>query len=302
MLEIHAADGSLLSVAAHGPGDTAETAEPARDAWFRRRVGVGEAVRELWAFRELIRALAERDLRTRYKQSVLGIAWVALAPIVLMLVFTLVFTNIGQVATDGIPYPLFAFIALIPWTFFSSSVLTGGMSLTVNTPLLNKLYCPREVFPLGSIVAASVDALVSTAVFIVLLLIEGWPPAIESLYTPIFILILVAFTVGVTVAVSAMVVYVQDLRVALPLVIQLGLFVTPVAYGAGVVANSEKAQVVYSAINPLAPVIDGLRRTVLLGEAPNWPTVIAGGCSALLFLAGGSVLFKRLETGLADIA
>lgn len=302
VLEIHAADPPVLSSTARGPAARAETTGPRPEIWFKRRVGAGEAVRELWAFRELIRALAERDLRTRYKQSVLGIAWVALAPIVLMLVFTLVFTNLEQVATQGVPYPLFAFIGLVPWSFFSSSVMTGGTSLTMNTPLLNKLYCPREVFPLGSIAAAAVDATISTLVFAVLLAIEGRAPARQALYAPIFLLILVVFTVGVTIAISAAVVYVQDLRVALPLVVQLGLFATPIAYGAGVVATSNSGRALYSAVNPLVPVIDGLRRTVLLGEGPDWTSVLAGGSSALLLLAAGFILFKRLETGLADLA
>ncbi len=261
-----------------------------------------QAARELWTFRELIRAIAERDLRTRYKQSVLGIAWVALAPVVLMLVFTLVFTRLGLVATQGIPYPLFAFIGLVPWSFFSASLLTGGTSLITNSTLLNKLYCPREVFPLGSITAAAVDALVSTVVFAVLLAIEGRAPAREAVYAPILLLILVTFTVGVTLGLSATVVYIQDVRVALPLVVQFGLFATPVAYGAGVVAKSHTGQIVYSALNPLAPVIDGLRRTVLLGEGPNWTGVVAGGSSALVVLTVGFALFKHLETGLADLA
>lgn len=258
--------------------------------------------RELWAFRALIRALAERDLRTRYKQSVLGVAWVALAPVVLMLVFTLVFTRLGQPATQGIPYPLFAFIGLIPWFFFAGSLLTGGTSLITNSALLNKLYCPREVFPLGSISAAGVDAALATVVFAVLLAIEGRAPALQALYAPILLLILVAFTVGVTLGLSATVVYIQDVRVALPLVIQFGLFATPVAYAASVVATSRTGEAVYSALNPLAAVIDGLRRTVLLGEAPNWTSVAAGGSSALIVLVAGFFLFKRLETGLADLA
>ena len=279
-----------------------EASEPRQEIWFRRHVGVRQEFRELWAFRALIRALAERDLRTRYKQSVLGIAWVALAPVVLMLVFTLVFTRLGQPATQGIPYPLFAFIGLIPWFFFAGSLLTGGTSLITNSALLNKLYCPREVFPLGSITAAGVDAALATVVFAVLLAIEGRAPALQALYAPILLLILVAFTVGVTLGLSATVVYIQDVRVALPLVIQFGLFATPVAYAASVVATSRTGEAVYSALNPLAAVIDGLRRTVLLGEAPNWISVVAGGSSALIVLVAGFFLFKRLETGLADLA
>jgi ABC-type polysaccharide/polyol phosphate export permease len=302
VVESQAGNLALLSTRArtHEPGS--EPAEPRAEIWVRRRVGVRQAFRELWAFRELIRAIAERDLRTRYKQTVLGIAWVALAPVVLMLVFTLVFTRLEHVETQGVPYPLFAFIGLVPWSFFSASILTGGTSLITNSTLLNKLYCPREVFPLGSITAAAADAVISTLVFGALLAIEGRAPAREAFYAPMLLVILAAFTIGVTLAISATVVYIQDVRVALPLVVQLGLFATPVAYGTGVVATSRTGQIAYAALNPLAPVIDGLRRTVLLGEGPNWTGVIAGSCSALVVLAVGFVLFKHLETGLADLA
>jgi ABC-2 type transport system permease protein/lipopolysaccharide transport system permease protein len=250
----------------------------------------------------LIIALAERDLRVRYKQAVLGIAWAIFTPIVMMLAFTLVFTKLGGVETDGIPYPLFSYIALIPWTFFSGSLLAGGMSLSTNVPLLNKLYCPREVFPLGTIAVAAVDALVSTVVLLALFPILGYAPTWQAVYAPVMLLILGSFTVGMTLAISATVIYMRDLRVALPILVQLGLFVTPVAYGADAVTSSRAGLIAYSAINPLVPVIDGLRRTVLLGESPDWASELAGGGTALLVLVGGFLLFKRLETGFADFA
>ncbi len=276
--------------------------EPRDGTWFKRRVGLFQALRELVEFRPLIRALAERDLRVRYKQALLGIAWAVFTPIVLMLAFTLVFTKFGHVATHGVPYPLFSYIGLIPWSFFSASVLTGGMSLSTNLALLNKLYCPREVFPLGAIAVAAADAVVSILVLLVLFPIEGSTPKWQAVYAPIMLLILFAFTLGVTLAISAAVVYMRDLRIALPLVIQLALFVTPVAYGAGTVASTRSGLIAYSALNPLVPVIDGLRRTVLLGQSPNWTSELVGAASALIILCGGFVLFKRLETGLADFA
>jgi ABC-type polysaccharide/polyol phosphate export permease len=281
---------------------TPTPAEPRPEIWFKRRVHLRESVRELWRSRELIRALAERDLRTRYKQSLLGVAWVALGPISLMLVFTLVFTRLGYGSTNGAPYPLFVLIGLIPWTFFSASVLTGGMSLTANTPLLNKLYCPREVFPLATIVAAGVDALVSTLVLAALFAIEGYAPTREIYYAPIMLLILATCTFGITLAVAGTAVYIQDIRVALPIAIQIGFFVTPVAYSTDLVASSRKVVMLYSALDPLVPVIDGLRRVVLFGQSPDWMAELAGGSSALLFVVVGFVLFKRLETGIADFA
>ncbi len=277
-------------------------AEPRREIWFKRRVRFTESARELWEFKGLVRSLAERDLRIRYKQAALGMAWAVFTPIVLMLAFTLVFTKFGHVATNGVPYPVFSYIGLIPWSFFSASVLGGGMSLTTNIPLLNKLYCPREVFPIGAIAVAATDAVVSTLVLAVLFPIEHTTPTREMYYVPILLLILAMFTLGVTLAVSAAVVYMRDLRIALPLMIQLALFVTPVAYGASTIAKSRANLLLYSALNPLVPVIDGLRRTVLLGQGPDWPAVLVGGTSALLVLVGGFMLFKRLETGLADFA
>jgi ABC-type polysaccharide/polyol phosphate export permease len=275
---------------------------PRREIWFTRRVGVRDSLHELWAYRALIRALAERDIRVRYKQAALGMGWALLTPIVLMLAFTLVFTKFGHVATGGIPYPLFSYIGLIPWTFFSASVLTGGQCLVTNMPLLNKLYSPREVFPLGAIVVAAADTLVSMLVLAVLFPVEHRAPTRLSFYAPLMLAILLAFTLGVTLAISATMVYMRDLRHLLPLVIQLGLFVTPVAYGAGAVAHTRAWLVVYSALDPLVPVIDGLRRTVLLGQGPDWPSTLAGGGSAALVLGAGFLLFKRLETGLADFA
>jgi len=299
-------DSSVDDVARPAAGGRATLAslpaEPRREIWFKHRVYLATAFRELWEYKPLIRSLAERDIRIRYKQAVLGMAWALFTPIVMMLAFTLVFTKVGHVKTGGVPYPLFAYIALIPWGFFSGSVLAGGMSLMSNISLLNKLYCPREVFPLGSVAVAAVDAFVATLVLTVLFPIEHRAPHIEALYIPLFLVTLVAFTVGVTLAASAIVVYMRDLRVALPLVMQLALFVTPVAYSASTIAKTRTHLIIYSALNPLVAVLDGLRQTVLLGNQPDWTVQIVGLTTALIVLAAGFLLFKRLETGLADIA
>jgi ABC-type polysaccharide/polyol phosphate export permease len=229
-------------------------------------------------------------------------AWAVFTPVVLMLAFNFIFTKFGRIATAGIPYPLFSYVGLIPWAFFSTCVLAGGMSLIANSPLLNKLYCPREVFPIGTSVVAGADALISTVVLGGLFVFERFTPTWQSVYAPIMLLTLVAFTLGVTFAVAATVVYARDLRLALPLIIQMGLFVTPVAYGANTIVKSRAGLLLYSALNPLVPVIEGLRRTVLLGHSPDWTMQIVGAASASAVLAGGFMLFKRLETGLADVA
>ncbi|MCA1682469.1 MAG: ABC transporter permease [Actinobacteria bacterium] len=269
---------------------------------FRRRVNLVAAVRELWAFRELTLTLAERDLRIRYKQALLGIVWALITPVVMMLAFSLIFQKFAHVKTGGAPYALFSYLGLLPWTFFSSALSSGGMSLVSNVPLLNKLYCPREVFPLAGIADSAVDALIATLVLAVMFPVLGVAPKWQSVYIPLLLIVLLMFTLGVTLAVSAIVVYMRDLRLVLPLVIQLGLFVTPVVYGSQSISTSPTFEVVYSILNPLVPVIDGLRRTVLNGHPPQFIPLAAGAVSSLIVLVGGFALFKRLETGMADIA
>jgi ABC-type polysaccharide/polyol phosphate export permease len=280
----------------------AALSEPRPEIWHKRRVNLFAALRELWHFRELVVTLAERDLRVRYKQAVLGIAWAIITPVAMMLAFTLIFTKFAHVNTGGVPYALFSYIGLLPWTFFSSSVTQGGVSLTTNVALLNKLYCPREVFPIAAIADALIDALIATLVLLILFPILGFAPKATSIYVPLLLIVLLAFTLGVTLAVSAAVVFMRDLRLVLPLAIQFGLFVTPVVYGASSLAKTTSGLVIYSIVDPLVPVIDGLRDTVLVGTPPNWLSLGAGAVSALVVLIVGFASFKRMETGIADVA
>jgi ABC-2 type transport system permease protein/lipopolysaccharide transport system permease protein len=280
----------------------ARSEQPRREIWFHRRINLASAVRELWSFRELVLTIAERDLRVRYKQAVLGVAWAVIAPVVMMIAFSVLFNRFAKVNTEGAPYPLFSYLGLLPWTFFSNSLSTGGLSLVTNNELLNKLYCPREVFPIAAIADSAVDALIATCVLALLFPITGFAPKAEIYYLPLLLIVLAMFTLGVTLAVSAVVVYARDLRLVLPLAIQVGLFVTPVVYGTGSISSSKTFLLVFSAINPLVPVIDGMRATILNGHAPNWASLGIGAVSALIYLLGGFTLFKRLETGMADIA
>ena len=296
-----------LSVAG-GPSDASRAgasvrpSEPRKEIWFRRRINFLAAVRELWRFRELTITLAERDLRVRYKQAVLGVAWAVVAPVVMMIAFSVLINRVTKINTGGVPYPLFSYMGLLPWTFFSSSLSNGGLSLVSNNELLNKLYCPREVFPIAAIADAAVDAVIATCVLAVLFPIEGFAPKVEIFYLPLLLVVMLMFTLGVTLAVSAIVVYARDLRLVLPLAIQVGLFVTPVVYSTHSITSSKSLLLLFSAINPLVPVIDGMRATILTGVAPEWASLGVGAGSALIYLLGGFLLFKRLETGMADIA
>jgi ABC-type polysaccharide/polyol phosphate export permease len=282
-----------------------ESAEPRREIWFRRRISLAGAARELWHFRELIVTLAERDLRVRYKQAVLGVAWALITPVVMMIAFTVVFTKVAPTITfgKGVPYVLGSYLGLIPWTFFSTCVQTGGMSLVTNVGLLNKLYCPREVFPIAALIDATFDALIASLVLLVLFPIEGFAPRAEIYYVPLLMVPLMLFTLGISMAVSAILVFMRDLRLILPLVIQLGLFVTPVIYPPTKLDHGDMTvRIVWSVLNPLVPAIDGFRRTMLLGLPPQWIPFLAGTGSSLLILIGGFFLFKRLETNIADVA
>jgi ABC-type polysaccharide/polyol phosphate export permease len=266
---------------------------------FRRKLHPAALFHELWEARTLVRTLAEREVRIRYKQAVLGFAWAVVTPLVLMVAFTL-FRKAARIDSGPVPYPLFTFVALIPWTFFSTSVAQGGLSLINNVPLLNKVYCPREVFPAASVVVAGIDSVMSTVVLGLLFLRYGFMPKPTTIWVPAILPIQIAFTLGVTLVVSAVMVYLRDLRHALPLILQMGLFVTPVAFPLDVVPW--KFRHAYVALNPLAAVIDSYRRTVLYGQPPALSLLAIAGVSAVIVLAGGYAAFKRLETGIADVA
>ena len=247
----------------------------------------------------MLRSLVERDLRSRYKQATLGFLWALVPPLSLLLVFVVLANRLTDIDTRGTPYALFAFIGLLAWTFFSSGVSGGATSLLSNTSLLNKVACPRELFPLGSIATAGVDTCVAAVVLPVLFIVNDWAPQPASVYVPLLILIEVAFTVGVALMLSVFVVYLRDLRHALPLVMQLGLLITPVAYGFYLIPVEWRW--LYSLANPLGPVIDGYRRTILLNEAPQWQYTGLAALSATFFLVFGLWVMKRLEGGIVDV-
>lgn len=290
------------AVTVEGPIERAPNVEgPPPELIFRRLVRPWAMVRELWDARELVIALTERELRARYKQTKLGFTWSVLTPVLLMVVFSLFLQPAVDADTQGIPYPLFSFIGLLPWTFFADSVARGGVSITGNLSLVNKVYCPREVFPLSSIAVAAFDTCIATVILAFMFVGFGVMPQAGIVWLPVLLAIQLAFTMGATMILSAVVVYFRDLRQVVPMVIQLGLLATPVAWTLDSVV-AERLQPLYSAINPLVPVIDSYRKAILFGESP--PTGLLGiaAISAGIFLVGGYLLFKRLETGFADVA
>jgi len=273
---------------------------PPPELRFRRRVRMGVALRDLWRFRELIRSLTERQIRARYKQAALGLAWALIIPLVYTLVFTLFFSRVADVDTGGAPYALFAYLGLLPWTFFSASVSGASLSLVSNMSLLNKVNCPREVFPLSAVAGAGVDSMVATAMLGLLFALSGFAPRATSYWVPVLVAIVIVFTVAVGLVLSSVTVYLRDVAHIVPIGLQVGLFATPVAYGIEVVPS--EYHWVYAVVNPIAPAIDGLRRCMLEGVAPRLGLVALAAASSLTLLAVGFRVFKRLETGIADVA
>jgi ABC-type polysaccharide/polyol phosphate export permease len=273
---------------------------PPPELIYRRLVRPWAMLRELWGSRELVLVLAEREFRARYKQTKLGFAWSILTPILLMVVFSVFFQRVANVDTNGVPYPLFTYVALLPWTFFNDSVSKGATSITMNLSLVNKVYCPREVFPLSTVATAAFDTLIATGVLGLLFAAYTFMPTGGILWLPVLLAIQVAFTVGVSLVLSAIVVYFRDLRQVTPMALQLALFATPVAFGLDSIPSGWRP--LYSAINPLVPVIDSYRQTILFGEAPPGGLLAIAAASAAVWLVGGYLLFKRLETGFADVA
>jgi len=192
---------------------------PPAELRFRARIGLPRFVGDLVWARELVMTLAERDIRARYKQAILGFTWVFVQPLSLLLVFTFLARHVTNVNSHGVPYSIYAYIGLLPWQFFSSALSVGGLSLVNNAALLNKVYCPRQVFPMAGVAVAAVDAALATLVLFVLFGIDGFAPKATSVYVPLILLVQIAFTLAVCLAVSAIVVYVRDVKSVLPLVL-----------------------------------------------------------------------------------
>ncbi|MFJ3793675.1 ABC transporter permease [Kitasatospora sp. NPDC090091] len=273
---------------------------PPPELIFKRRLRPAQVARELWGARELVRALAERDLRARYKQAVLGFAWAVLTPLALCAIFTLVFHRAVKIDTGTAEYPLFAYVGLIVWQFFSNTMNQGALSLANNLSLLNKVYCPREVFPLATMLVAGVDMLIGIGVLGLLFLLFWTAPAATFLWVLPLLLIQFAFTYGVALILSVAVVYLRDVRHLLPIITQMGVFATPVAYPLAQIP--QRLQEIYVGFNPLGAVIEGYRGALLYGDAPDLALTSIAAVSSLVFLVGGYLLFKKLETGIADVA
>jgi ABC-type polysaccharide/polyol phosphate export permease len=319
-----------------GGDELAETAisplpaEPPRDIIYHHKVRFIDSIRLLWAHREIIYTLAERDFRAQYKQATLGILWAVLSPVATLVIFVVVFSRVKSFGSDGIPYALYSFVGILCWSFFSSSIGVGGNSLLSNKALMAKTQFPRECFPLETMLVAGLSTVLSWVPLALLFVLFGRAPALTTFWVPIFMIVEVIFAAGVTLAISSIIIQMRDLAQVLPILTSLGLFATPVIWPfasiptsyhiAGghhvhnVVVNGHTVhahwvggitvnlQVVYSFFNPLGPIINNARRTMLLGQSPQWELMGVAFLGSMIYLALGYRIFKRLEVNFADIA
>ena len=260
--------------------------------------GNAPGLADMWDQRELLYYLALRDVSVRYKQTALGIAWAFLQPVLPAIVFTVFFGNLAKMPSEGIPYTLFSFAGLLPWTFFSSGVSQATTSLVNSTNLFTKVYFPRVFIPLASIVTAGFDALVSSSVLVALMLYFRVPPSANMLFLPLVIAIAVAFTIGSSAFLSAFAIRYRDVRYIIPFMIQMLLFLCPVAYPASIVP--EKWRMLW-AINPMVAAVEGFRWSIL-GTPLDPRTMLIGGIAAGLVLVLGVKYFQRVESTFADVA
>ena len=267
-------------------------------ATFPRRRSLLAALGELLARRELLWSLAARDIKVRYKQSVLGIGWAIAQPLSLTLLFTFVFARLVKLPTDGVPYPVFSYAGLLPWTFFASSLAFGLPSLVSNMHLLGKIYFPREIFPLAALLACLLDFAVAAGVFGLLLAFYRIPFTAQVLWLPALVLVQVLFSAAILLLTSAANVFYRDIRYLVPLVLQIGMYLSPVVYPASVVPARFRG---LYALNPMTAVIEGYRRAFLHGRAPDVSALALAGALSLAGLAGAYLLFKRAEMRFADV-
>jgi len=255
-------------------------------------------LRKLYQYRDLLWLWTVREVRVRYKQSALGILWSVLQPLALTVVFTVVFSRLVRVDTGGVPYPIFAYAALVPWTLLATAMSFGIPSLVNNMNLVTKIYFPREILPLASIGAALLDFGIAALIFIGMMLFYGVTPSAQVLWVVPLLAIQIALMVGVTLLGAALIVFFRDMRFVVPLVTQVWMYATPIIYPAELVPA--RWQTLYF-LNPMAGIIDGYRRVVTMAQPPQLTFVAIAAAISVVALLIGYAVFKRVEPDFADL-
>lgn len=255
--------------------------------------------KELWRYRDLFWFLVWRDIKTRYAQSILGVGWAIIQPVFSMIVFTVVFGNLAKVNSEGVPYAIFSFAALVPWTFFSNSLTSSSSSLVTSKNMITKVYFPRLVIPIAPVLATLLDFLISFLVLLGLMLWFGIIPTWYALSIPILVLLMVFTSAGVGMWLTALAIQYRDIRYGSNFFVQLLMYASPVIYATSSIPK--QYQFLY-ALNPMVGVIEGFRAALLGTRSMPWDFLGIGTGMALLFFVTGAIYFRRMERFFADVA
>jgi lipopolysaccharide transport system permease protein len=286
-------ESGLLALRA-ATGRRAETVRIERTGGFGRLL----SPRELWRFRAVALQIAARDVKVRYRQTLLGAAWAVLQPVGTMVVFSIFFGHLAHLSSEGASYPLFSLSGLVPWTYFSTALLLGSDSLVSNAPLVSKVYFPRIFIPAGVVAAGLVDLGIGAVILLVVVAISSVSLSITLLALPLFAVVMVAAALGMSSALAAVNVRYRDVRYIVPFAVQLWLFATPIAYPATLLHHPWRT---VAAINPMTGVVEGFRWAVLGTIDAPWTLLGVSAASAALMLVGGLAYFDRVERRFADI-
>lgn len=285
-------------VAAQSPEEGAALALPhlriqASKGWVALKLD------ELWAYRELLYFLTWRDIKVRYKQTVLGAAWAIIQPFMTMVVFSLFFGRLAQMPSDGVPYPIFSYAALVPWTFFATGLSMSSNSLVGSANLIKKVYFPRLVIPIATVLSGVIDFLLAFLVLLILMAFFGIMPTLNVVFLPLFVLLAFVTALGVGLWLSAMNVQFRDVRYTVPFLTQFWLFATPIAYPSTLIEN-ELLRTLYG-LNPMTGVVEGFRWALLGTETAPGPIIIASSLAAATLFVSGLFYFRRMEKNFADV-
>lgn len=255
---------------------------------------------DLWRYRELFQVLAWRDVAVRYKQTVIGFAWAIIRPFLTMVVFTVIFGKIAKLPSQGdAPYPLMVFAGMLPWTFFSTALSEASNSLVANANLISKVYFPRLIVPIATVVVAFIDFAIAFAMLLGMMVWYRYMPGWQILLLPVFVALAFVASLGPGLWITSLNVKYRDFRYVIPFLVQFGLYVSPIGFSSEVV--SAKWRFVYS-LNPVVGIVDGFRWCVLGGEGNlYWPGCAASVCVSVAFLWLGIRQFRKMENGFADL-
>lgn len=291
MIGGEAIQSRIAPAGAPAPAPVDEVLIEASSGWARLKPG------ELWEFRELFYFLAWRDIKIRYKQTALGVAWAVLQPLLTMLLFWLLFGRLAGIKSDGIPYPIFAFSALLVWTFFSNAVTHSSNSLTGSSHLITKVYFPRMIIPMAAVAGGLLDLILSLPLLVVLALLYGVQFGLTALMVPVLIILTMLLASGVGIWLSALNVKYRDVRFALPFAIQLWMFASPIIYPSSLLPRQLRWLI---RLNPLTGIIENFR-AAFFGRPFDWSALALSAVITISVLTYSAYAFRRVEKSFADI-